>query len=97
MATQSLLERRYRVLGRRSPLFYDKPLHLTRGEGVWVYDARFTPDSTTVVAAVRDGVLRSYDLASGFETDLGQAPSTPERMVLSSDGQLAVTGQLTVT
>jgi 4-aminobutyrate aminotransferase-like enzyme len=39
MATQSLLERRYRVLGRRAPLFYDKPLHLTRGEGVWVYDA----------------------------------------------------------
>jgi len=39
MATQSLLERRYRVLGRRSPLFYDTPLHLTRGEGVWVYDA----------------------------------------------------------
>jgi 4-aminobutyrate aminotransferase-like enzyme len=39
MATQSLLERRYRVMGRRSPLFYDKPLHLTRGEGVWVYDA----------------------------------------------------------
>jgi 4-aminobutyrate aminotransferase-like enzyme len=39
VSTQSLLERRYRVLGRRSPLFYDKPLHLVRGEGVWVYDA----------------------------------------------------------
>ena len=39
MSTQSLLERRYRVLGRRSPLFYDTPLHLVRGEGVWVYDA----------------------------------------------------------
>jgi WD40 repeat protein/tRNA A-37 threonylcarbamoyl transferase component Bud32 len=60
--------------------------------GDWVYDARFTPDSSTVVAAVRDGILRSYDLASGFETDLGQAPSTPEIMVLSGDGQLAVTG-----
>jgi len=35
----SLLERRYRVLGRNSPLFYDKPLHLVRGEGVWLYDA----------------------------------------------------------
>src|SRR5208283_3671549 len=35
----SLLERRYRVLGRHSPLFYDKPLHLVRGEGVWLYDA----------------------------------------------------------
>jgi 4-aminobutyrate aminotransferase-like enzyme len=39
MTTQSLLERRFRVLGRHSPLFYEKPLQLVRGEGVWVYDA----------------------------------------------------------
>jgi len=39
MQEDSLLERRYRVLGRNSPLFYDKPLHLVRGEGVWLYDA----------------------------------------------------------
>ncbi len=39
MQTDSLLERRYRVLGHNSPLFYDKPLHLVRGEGVWLYDA----------------------------------------------------------
>jgi 4-aminobutyrate aminotransferase-like enzyme len=39
MGTQTLLERRYRVMGRNSPLFYDKPLHLVRGEGVWVFDA----------------------------------------------------------
>jgi len=39
METDSLLERRYRVLGRNSPLFYDRPLHLVRGEGVWLYDA----------------------------------------------------------
>jgi 4-aminobutyrate aminotransferase-like enzyme len=39
MESESLLERRYRVLGRNSPLFYDKPLHLVRGEGVWLYDA----------------------------------------------------------
>ena len=39
MSTDSLLERRFRVLGRHSPLFYDKPLQLVRGEGVWVYDA----------------------------------------------------------
>ena len=39
MQADSLLERRYRVLGRHSPLFYDKPLHLVRGEGVWLYDA----------------------------------------------------------
>src|SRR5262245_1236461 len=37
--TEELLERRYRVLGRGSPLFYDKPLHLVRGEGVWLWDA----------------------------------------------------------
>ena len=37
--TEELLERRYRVLGRGSPLFYDKPLHLVRGDGVWLYDA----------------------------------------------------------
>lgn len=35
----SLLERRYRVLGPHAPLFYDKPLHLVRGEGVWLYEA----------------------------------------------------------
>jgi len=39
MKVDSLLERRYRVLGRNSPLFYDKPLHLVRGEGVWLFDA----------------------------------------------------------
>ncbi|EZP71125.1 Aminotransferase [Sphingomonas paucimobilis] len=33
-----LLERRYRTLGRSSPLFYDRPLHLVRGEGAWVWD-----------------------------------------------------------
>jgi 4-aminobutyrate aminotransferase-like enzyme len=37
--TNSLLQRRYRVLGRNAPLFYDQPLHLVRGEGVWLYDA----------------------------------------------------------
>jgi 4-aminobutyrate aminotransferase-like enzyme len=39
MGTEALLERRYRVIGRNSPLFYDRPLNLVRGEGVWVYDA----------------------------------------------------------
>ena len=35
-----LLERRRRVLGSGAPLFYDEPLHLVRGEGVWVEDAQ---------------------------------------------------------
>jgi 4-aminobutyrate aminotransferase-like enzyme len=39
MQADTLLERRYRVMGRNSPLFYDKPLHLVRGDGVWLYDA----------------------------------------------------------
>lgn len=39
MDIDSLLERRYRVMGRHSPLFYERPLHLVRGEGVWLYDA----------------------------------------------------------
>jgi 4-aminobutyrate aminotransferase-like enzyme len=39
MKADSLLERRYRVLGRHSPLFYERPLHLVRGEGVWLWDA----------------------------------------------------------
>lgn len=34
----ALLRRRCDVLGRHAPLFYDKPLHLVRGEGVWVHD-----------------------------------------------------------
>jgi 4-aminobutyrate aminotransferase-like enzyme len=36
---EELLERRFRVLGKSSPLFYEEPLELVRGEGVWVYDA----------------------------------------------------------
>jgi 4-aminobutyrate aminotransferase-like enzyme/Ser/Thr protein kinase RdoA (MazF antagonist) len=35
-ATPALLERRRRVLPR-SPLFYDHPVHLVRGEGVWLF------------------------------------------------------------
>jgi 4-aminobutyrate aminotransferase-like enzyme/aminoglycoside phosphotransferase (APT) family kinase protein len=36
-ATGALLERRRRALPR-SPLFYDQPVHLVRGEGVWLFD-----------------------------------------------------------
>jgi len=34
-----LLQRRFRLLGAKAPIFYDEPVHLIRGEGVWVYDA----------------------------------------------------------
>ena len=36
--TDDLLERRSRALPR-SPLFYAQPVHLVRGDGVWLYDA----------------------------------------------------------
>ena len=38
MSELTLLQRRHRVLGSQSPLFYDNPLHLVRGEGVWLFD-----------------------------------------------------------
>jgi 4-aminobutyrate aminotransferase-like enzyme len=37
LATSDLLERRRRALPR-SPLFYSHPVHLVRGEGVWLFD-----------------------------------------------------------
>ncbi|MEM7281439.1 MAG: aminotransferase class III-fold pyridoxal phosphate-dependent enzyme [Pseudomonadota bacterium] len=38
-STKALLERRERLLGPGNPLFYDDPVHLVKGEGVWVFDA----------------------------------------------------------
>jgi 4-aminobutyrate aminotransferase-like enzyme len=38
-ADSNLLERRRRLLGSAYRLFYDEPLHLVRGEGIWLYDA----------------------------------------------------------
>jgi len=32
------LARRHRLMGAGAELFYEKPLHLVRGEGVWLYD-----------------------------------------------------------
>ena len=36
---RSLIERRERLLGPAYRLFYERPLHTVRGEGVWLYDA----------------------------------------------------------
>ena len=36
---ESLIERRRRLLGPNVPTFYDEPVHLVRGEGVWLWDA----------------------------------------------------------
>ena len=38
MSDETLLERRHRLLGAGAPLFYDRPLHLVRGEGTRVWD-----------------------------------------------------------
>lgn len=34
-----LLQRRYKLLGKEAPLFYQHPLHIVKGEGVWLYDS----------------------------------------------------------
>jgi 4-aminobutyrate aminotransferase-like enzyme len=38
MSTTTLAARRDRALGTGAPLFYDKPLHIVRGEGVHLFD-----------------------------------------------------------
>ena len=35
----AMIERRRRLLGSAYKLFYDNPVHIVRGEGVWLYDA----------------------------------------------------------
>src|ERR1700722_19472951 len=39
MTDTTLRERRDRALGAGSPLFYNAPLHIVRGEGVYLFDA----------------------------------------------------------
>ena len=60
--------------------------------GDWVLDVRFTPDGSTLVAAVRDGYVRAYDVRTGATTELGKAPSVPKALTVSADGAYAVTG-----
>ena len=37
--TRKLLDRRRQLMGAAYRLFYDEPVHLVRGEGVWLWDA----------------------------------------------------------
>jgi len=37
--TETLLERRTRLMGPNVPTFYDRPVHILRGEGVWLWDS----------------------------------------------------------
>lgn len=39
MTTEDRLRRRRRLMGPNVPTFYDDPVHLVRGEGVWLWDA----------------------------------------------------------
>ena len=39
MDSKELYSRRVAVLGKNAPLFYEQPLHIVRGDGVWLYDA----------------------------------------------------------
>jgi len=41
-AHAAVLARRHRFLGSGAELFYEKPLHIVRGSGVWLYDAEGT-------------------------------------------------------
>ncbi|MCU9838112.1 aminotransferase class III-fold pyridoxal phosphate-dependent enzyme [Ruegeria sp. WL0004] len=37
--TQALLDRRARLLGPNVSVFYDEPVHVVRGQGVWLWDS----------------------------------------------------------
>ena len=50
---QELLARRERLLGPGNPLFYDDPVHLVRGEGVWLHGD--------------DGERRAHFVQAGFQ------------------------------
>src|SRR5580692_11949172 len=39
MTTQEIMARRDRAIGAGAPLFYNTPLHIVRGDGVYLYDA----------------------------------------------------------
>jgi 4-aminobutyrate aminotransferase-like enzyme len=38
-STENLIARRERILGVGAPLFYEQPLHIVRGDGVFLFDA----------------------------------------------------------
>ena len=39
MNNQVLVSRRDRLLGKGAPLFYENPVHIVRGQGVFLFDA----------------------------------------------------------
>ena len=55
-AERDLIARRQRVLGPAYRLFYDQPLHIVRGEGVWLEDFAHEFDGK-IGNELRDGWL----------------------------------------
>jgi WD40 repeat protein len=60
--------------------------------GDWVYDVAFTPDGKTLFPAVRDGVVRAYDVATGKLREIGKSLGPNEAIAVSPDGSTLVTG-----
>ncbi|HEY4242808.1 MAG TPA: protein kinase [Kofleriaceae bacterium] len=63
--------------------------------GDWVFDAIFTPDGQTAIAAVRDGDIIAYDLRTSAQVVIGRMETPPFVLQLSPDGQTLVAGSLT--
>ncbi len=60
--------------------------------GDWTVDAVFSADGKSVVVAVKDGALRAYDLRTEAVRVIGKAPSAPEILELTPDGDAVITG-----
>ena len=57
MDTTTLVARRERALGAGAPLFYDKPLHIVRGEGVLSVRRRQAAATSTCTTTCRASVM----------------------------------------
>ena len=68
MSGNDLLSRRRKALAPAYELFYEEPVHLVRGEGVWLFDAdgrRYLDcynnvPSVYLILSFRSGCLRTF-------------------------------------
>ena len=51
MTEAGLVQRRKRVLANHGYFFYDEPLHLVRGEGIWMWDSEGKRTSTATTTS----------------------------------------------